>query len=362
MSELILNNISKVYHKKTEAIKDLSLIVQDAEFVVLIGPSGCGKSTLLRIIAGLDEDYSGDVLIDGENVNGIEAKDRNISMVFQNYSLYPHMTVFQNIAFGLKLKKTPPEEIEKRVKQIASLLGISDLLTRKPKSLSGGQIQRVALGRALIKEPDIFLLDEPLSNIDAKFRSELRNDILALHKQLATTFIYVTHDQNEALTMGDKIVLMDKGKILQVGAPNEVYSHPINLSVATFFDLSPINAFRIKPILKNGIFSLDFGDKILSFDCEKAPISEQYLEQEIIFCVRAEDIELSENGTPATILSVKTLGGDKIAIIKTEGIVDEIAIKLPASSNLIEGSQLAFSFPLSKCFFFDAETGNSIKQ
>ncbi|MBO4472881.1 MAG: ATP-binding cassette domain-containing protein, partial [Clostridia bacterium] len=223
MADLLLENIYKVYEGGVRAVSDFNLKIADKEFVVFVGPSGCGKSTTLRMIAGLEEITSGSLFIGGSKMNDVEPKDRNIAMVFQNYALYPHMTVFQNMAFGLKLRKTNPKEIEKRVKRAAEILGITDLLARKPKALSGGQRQRVALGRAIVREPNVFLLDEPLSNLDAKLRVQMRAEITKLHKRLATTFIYVTHDQTEAMTMGDRIVVMKVGVIQQVDSPATLY-------------------------------------------------------------------------------------------------------------------------------------------
>ena len=241
MAEVILKNISKVYEGGISAVKDLSFAVRDKEFLVLVGPSGCGKSTLLRMIAGLEEISSGELLIDGRRCNDVAPKDRDIAMVFQNYALYPHMTVEENLAFGLKLRKLPTAEIKARVGEAAEMLGITPYLTRKPKALSGGQRQRVALGRAIVRKPKVFLFDEPLSNLDAKMRVQMRVEISRLSAQLQTTMIYVTHDQTEAMTMGHRIVCMRDGVIQQYGAPMELYSAPTNKFVAGFIGMPPMN-------------------------------------------------------------------------------------------------------------------------
>ncbi|MBP5177851.1 MAG: ATP-binding cassette domain-containing protein, partial [Clostridia bacterium] len=231
MAKLLLKNVYKVYDGGVRAVSDFNLEIGDKEFVVFVGPSGCGKSTTLRMIAGLEEITSGELYIDGVKVNDVEPKDRNIAMVFQNYALYPHMTVYKNMGFGLKLRKVPASEVDRRVRNAADILGISELLERKPKALSGGQRQRVALGRAIVREPNVFLLDEPLSNLDAKLRVQMRSEIIKLHKKLATTFIYVTHDQTEAMTMGDRIVVMKDGLIQQTDTPATLYEQPCNVFV-----------------------------------------------------------------------------------------------------------------------------------
>src|SRR5574344_368341 len=241
MSRVTLKHIYKVYEGGVRAVNDFDLEIKDKEFIVFVGPSGCGKSTTLRMIAGLENITAGQLYIDDACVNDVESKDRDIAMVFQNYALYPHMTVYQNMAFGLKLRKEDPKAIDERVKKAADILEISDLLSRKPKALSGGQRQRVALGRAIVREPKVFLLDEPLSNLDAKLRVQMRTEITKLHKRLATTFIYVTHDQTEAMTMGDRIVVMKLGFIQQVDTPVNLYENPANLFVATFLGSPQMN-------------------------------------------------------------------------------------------------------------------------
>lgn len=244
MAEVRLKGIYKVYGKDNEVVKDFNLEIEDKEFIVLVGPSGCGKSTTLRMIAGLEEITKGELFIDGKQVNDVHPKDRDISMVFQNYALYPHMSVFDNMAFALKLKKLPKGEIKQRVNKAAEILGIENLLMRKPRQLSGGQRQRVAIGRSIVRQPKVFLMDEPLSNLDAKLRNQMRSEIIKLHKELNTTFIYVTHDQTEAMTLGDRIVVMKDGVIMQSGTPRQVYSRPSSRFVAGFIGTPQMNFYE----------------------------------------------------------------------------------------------------------------------
>ena len=259
MAELKLQNIYKVYDKKVTAVTDFNLHIHDREFIVFVGPSGCGKSTTLRMIAGLEEISKGDFFIDDVRMNDVPSKDRNIAMVFQNYALYPHMTVYENMAFGLKLRKLPKAEINERVMNAAKILGLEDYLKRKPKALSGGQRQRVALGRAIVRDAKVFLMDEPLSNLDAKLRVQMRSEITKLHQRLKTTTIYVTHDQTEAMTMASRIVIMKDGLIQQVGTPKEVYDHPINVFVGGFIGSPAMNFFNGK-IADTGVI---LGDDLL---------------------------------------------------------------------------------------------------
>src|SRR3972149_7613086 len=246
MAEVTLKNVTKIYEGGQVAAKDININVLDKEFVVLVGPSGCGKSTTLRMIAGLEEITSGELFIDNKKVNDVSPKDRDIAMVFQNYALYPHMTVYENMAFGLKLRKFPKEEIKQRVNDAAKILGLEDYLTRKPKALSGGQRQRVAVGRAIVRKPKVFLFDEPLSNLDAKLRVQMRTELSKLHDRLQTTMIYVTHDQVEAMTMGDRICVMKDGVILQIDSPLELYDHPANRFVAGFIGSPSMNFIEVE--------------------------------------------------------------------------------------------------------------------
>ncbi len=295
MASLLLKNIYKVYPSGVTAVSDFNLDIQDKEFIVFVGPSGCGKSTTLRMIAGLEEISKGELYIDGRLVNDVVPKDRDIAMVFQNYALYPHMTVYDNMAFGLKLRKMPKAQIDARVKEAARILGIEMYLSRKPKALSGGQRQRVALGRAIVREPKVFLLDEPLSNLDAKLRAQMRTEITKLHNRLATTFIYVTHDQVEAMTMGTRIVVMKDGFMQQVDTPENLYDYPINQFVAGFLGTPQMNFFNAKLVTVDGEVAAAFGkDKVIlpKFITSKIKCIEDYLDtdREIVFGVRPEDI------------------------------------------------------------------------
>jgi multiple sugar transport system ATP-binding protein len=261
MAEVSLNNIYKTYDDTYEAVRDFNLDIEDGEFLVLVGPSGCGKSTTLRMVAGLEDITKGDIRISDRIVNDVPPKDRNIAMVFQNYALYPHMNVYDNMAFGLKLRKLPKAEISERVNKAAAILGLEELLKRKPKALSGGQRQRVAMGRAIVREPAVFLFDEPLSNLDAKMRVEMRKEILQLHGRIDTTMIYVTHDQVEAMTLGDRICVMNVGIIEQVGPPTVIFDHPASLFVARFIGTPPMNLFEGTLRAENGGLVFD-GDSI----------------------------------------------------------------------------------------------------
>lgn len=260
MAEVRLKGIYKVYGKDNEVVRDFNLEIEDKEFIVLVGPSGCGKSTTLRMIAGLEEITKGELFIDGKKVNDVHPKDRDISMVFQNYALYPHMSVFDNMAFALKLKKLPKGEIKERVNKAAAILGIENLLMRKPRQLSGGQRQRVAIGRSIVRQPKVFLMDEPLSNLDAKLRNQMRSEIIKLHKELNTTFIYVTHDQTEAMTLGDRIVVMKDGVIMQSGTPRQVYSRPNSMFVAGFIGTPQMNFY-------DGELKLDTAKEQYTVEC-----------------------------------------------------------------------------------------------
>ncbi len=260
MAEVILEKVGKVFPGDIEAVKDFSLDILDGEFVVLVGPSGCGKSTTLRMIAGLEEITEGTIRIEDRIINDVPPKDRDIAMVFQNYALYPHMTVYKNMAFALKLRKFPRKQIDERVRETAGILGIEELLNRRPKALSGGQRQRVALGRAIVRNPKAFLFDEPLSNLDAKLRVEMRAELKRLHHQLGTTTIYVTHDQEEAMTLGDRIVVMKDGVIQQVGVPLEVYNRPVNRFVAGFVGTPPMNFLDGRLLSEGGDIFFDGGE------------------------------------------------------------------------------------------------------
>jgi multiple sugar transport system ATP-binding protein len=315
MSGLLLKGINKVYPSGVQAVFNFCLDIRDKEFIVLVGPSGCGKSTTLRMIAGLEEISSGELYIDGKLVNDVVPKDRDIAMVFQNYALYPHMTVYDNMAFGLKLRKVPKEIIDQKVKAAAEILGITDYLSRKPKALSGGQRQRVALGRTIVREPKVFLLDEPLSNLDAKLRASMRTEISKLHARLATTFIYVTHDQVEAMTMGTRIVVMKDGFMQQVDTPQNLYDYPVNLFVAGFIGTPQMNFFKNARLVsedKKVCVTFVGGNKIVLPNSVVARIKNlnEYLDvdKDITLGVRPEDIHQDQAfiaNSPETIVNAR---------------------------------------------------------
>lgn len=320
MAEVILKGVKKIYPNGTEALKNFNLNIEDKEFVVLVGPSGCGKSTALRIIAGLEELSEGEVIIGRQVVNNVHPKDRDIAMVFQNYALYPHMTVYNNMAFGLRNRNYSKDEIDKRVIEAADILGIEDYLKKKPRELSGGQRQRVAIGRAIVRQPQVFLFDEPLSNLDAKMRVAMRAEIQRLHNTLETTMVYVTHDQTEAMTMGDRIVVIDKGEIMQVADPHTLYFEPENLFVAGFIGSPQMNFFE--GVIENGIF--------INQDLKLKVNTEMIPSENIIIGVRPEDfalegdkaemkgiVELAESLGDVTFLYIRL--SEKTVIVKADG-------------------------------------------
>ena len=314
------------------AVQAFNLDIKDKEFIVLVGPSGCGKSTTLRMVAGLESISDGELIIDGKVMNDVAPKDRDIAMVFQNYALYPHMTVYDNMAFSLKLRKEPKDEIDKKVREAAEILDITQYLERKPKALSGGQRQRVAIGRAIVRDPKVMLMDEPLSNLDAKLRNEMRAEIIKLRKRINTTFIYVTHDQTEAMTLGDRIVVMKDGFIQQIGTPQEVYDHPRNLFVSGFIGTPQMNYFDAKLVKENGKYAVisDGYKVVLSDEKQERLAAKNVAEQDVILGVRPDHIVLGEGGIkgkvevselmgPSCHLHLDVDGKDVIAIIPTEG-------------------------------------------
>ena len=346
------------------AVQQFSLDIADKEFIVLVGPSGCGKSTTLRMIAGLEEITEGDLLIDGKRVNDVAPKDRDIAMVFQNYALYPHMTVYENMAFSLKLRKMPKDEIDKKVKQAAEILDITEYLDRKPKALSGGQRQRVAIGRAIVRDPKVFLMDEPLSNLDAKLRNQMRAEIIKLRDRIDTTFIYVTHDQTEAMTLGDRIVIMRDGFIQQIGTPQEVFSNPRNLFVAGFIGTPQMNFFDAKLIREGDKFFVELADEKVELSAEKEArlLANDVQSQEITVGVRPEHLTLADKGVPATVdvsemmgssihLHVTAEGRDVIIIVPTEGAVSHFAM----------GSVVNFTFSGNVAHVFSKETNKNLE-
>ncbi len=297
MASLSLKHIHKIYPNGFEAVKDFNLEVEDKEFIIFVGPSGCGKSTTLRMIAGLEDISDGEFMIDGKIMNDVEPKDRDIAMVFQNYALYPHMSVRDNMAFGLKLRKTPKHEINKKVKDAAHILDLDELLDRKPAALSGGQRQRVAMGRAIVREPKVFLMDEPLSNLDAKLRVQMRTEIAALHQRLGATIIYVTHDQTEAMTLGTRIVVMKDGVIQQVASPQKLYNEPVNLFVAGFIGSPQMNFVNADCVAKGEDVYLEFDRFNVKLPEHKAKVLKEqgYVGKRVVMGIRPEDIFESEH-------------------------------------------------------------------
>lgn len=362
MADLQLKNVYKVYDGGVRAVSDFCLDIKDKQFVVFVGPSGCGKSTTLRMIAGLEEITAGNLYLDGVRVNDVEPKDRNIAMVFQNYALYPHMTVFQNMAFGLKIRKLSAQEIEQRVNRAAEILGITDLLTRKPKALSGGQRQRVALGRAIVREPSVFLLDEPLSNLDAKLRVQMRTEITKLHKRLATTFVYVTHDQTEAMTMGDTIVVMKDGYIQQADTPTVLYEEPCNEFVASFLGSPQMNIFEANLSQQDGKLSVSFGSNKVDFSVEKSKqlADDNQIGNTVCFGIRPENISLDKAGVPATVDIVEHLGSETIIYAKVDGVPDYLVVKIPSNHGIVGGQQVMLNLDTDKAHLFDVVTRKSV--
>ncbi|WP_260284528.1 ABC transporter ATP-binding protein [Peribacillus aracenensis] len=364
MAELVLDHIFKIYDKKVTAVKDFNLRVADKEFIVFVGPSGCGKSTTLRMIAGLEDISEGDLYIDGKRVNDVPPKDRDIAMVFQNYALYPHMSVYDNMAFGLKLRKTPKAEIKQRVNEAARILGLEELLNRKPKALSGGQRQRVALGRAIVRDAKVFLMDEPLSNLDAKLRVQMRAEIAKLHKRLDTTTIYVTHDQTEAMTMATRLVVMKDGIIQQVGAPKDVYEKPINVFVGGFIGSPAMNFFT--GTLKEG--TIKIGEQTLEIPELKMKMlrDQGYVGKDIILGIRPEDFHnegayftKSPNTAFTTQIDVAELMGAEIMLYSTlEG--QHFVARVDAKNMIQAGENIELALDMNKAHFFDKGTEHRI--
>ena len=372
MASVKLTNVQKVYDNKVIAVNDFNLEIADKEFVVFVGPSGCGKSTTLRMIAGLEEISGGTIEIDGEVVNDLQPKDRNIAMVFQNYALYPHMTVYDNIAFSLRLKKVAEDEVYERVTKAANVLGISEYLMRKPRALSGGQRQRVAIGRAMVRDSKVFLMDEPLSNLDAKLRNQMRAEIILLRQQLDTTFVYVTHDQTEAMTLGDRIVIMKDGFIQQVGSPTEVFERPSNLFVAEFIGAPKMNIMRTELVIENGKYYVTpFGSKI-EVDGENGELLKKkgIKAGEILLGVRPEHINLVNTAASNTInghLLVNEMMGSELHLHVAVDDATKIIARIPTvdlsyndRANLKNGSPVSLTFPGKVMYFFDVETEKNL--
>ena len=371
MASVKLTNVKKVYDKKVVAVHDFNLDIKDKEFVVLVGPSGCGKSTTLRMIAGLEEISGGTVEIDGVVVNDLQPKDRDIAMVFQNYALYPHLTVFENMAFSLRLKKVPNDEVFRRVTEAAKVLGITEYLTRKPRALSGGQRQRVAIGRAMVRDSKVFLMDEPLSNLDAKLRNQMRAEIILLREKINTTFIYVTHDQTEAMTLGDRIVIMKDGFIQQVGTPTEVFEHPVNLFVAGFIGAPQMNTFRTELVRENGKYYVTPLGSRIEVDGETGEnlAAKAVDSRSVVLGVRPEHITLSQPGPhaiPCTIIVNEMMGSELHIHAETEDgtqlvvRVPTLGLRRQERAELVNGAKIHVSFPGEVMHLFDPETERNL--
>ncbi len=368
MAVLDLININKIYPNGVQAVFDFNLHIDDHEFIIFVGPSGCGKSTTLRMIAGLEDISSGDFFIDGERMNNVNPKDRGIAMVFQSYALYPHMTVYNNMAFGLQLRRIPRDEINERVAKAAKILGLEAFLNRFPRQLSGGQCQRVALGRAIVRNAKVFLLDEPLSNLDAKLRVTMRGELTKLHRSLDCTTIYVTHDQIEAMTMASRIVVMRDGRIQQVGTPKEIYETPANVFVGGFIGTPPMNF--IHGMLKdNGTFVSSKGNYTIRIPEEKLVAAREkgYENREVIFGIRPEDISDKKSDIEAnpeavvdiTVEITELLGAETNIYTSVDG--DAIIAAVAARDDLAPGQPLKLVFDMKHCHLFDVETELIIK-
>ena len=365
MADVTLRHVYKVYDGGVRAVNDFDLEIKDKEFVVFVGPSGCGKSTTLRMIAGLEEITAGQLYIDGELMNEVEPKNRDIAMVFQSYALYPHMTVYENMAFGLKLRHTPKDEIDRRVKAAAEILEISELLTRKPKALSGGQRQRVALGRTIVRDPKVFLLDEPLSNLDAKLRVSMRSEITKLHEKLETTFIYVTHDQTEAMTMGNRIVVMKDGFIQQADTPITLFEDPCNLFVATFLGSPQMNIVEAELFMDNKTLKAKLNDNdavVVSFPEIKAKqlASKKYIGQKVLLGLSPEHVRPNRGDLKAFIEVVEHLGDESILYCKMDNRKDPFIIKIPFNSKIHANEEINIDFDMEHVYLFDVETHKAI--
>ena len=378
MASLSLRNVYKRYPGGVTAVSDFNLEIKDKEFIIFVGPSGCGKSTTLRMVAGLEEISDGEIYIGDRLINDVAPKDRDIAMVFQNYALYPHMTVFDNMAFGLKLRKTPKDEIKRRVEEAARILDIEHLLERKPKALSGGQRQRVALGRAIVREPKVFLLDEPLSNLDAKLRAQMRTEISKLHQRLGTTFIYVTHDQTEAMTMATRIVVMKSGLIQQVDSPQNLYLYPCNLFVAGFIGSPQMNFIDVVLLKEGKDFFVEFGSedtktragvkyKIkLPAEKNKDNCLDSYVGKEVIMGIRPEDVHNEEDLlkafkdgiVEANVEVTELMGAETYLYMNCEG--QPINARVAPTNTARPGDKIQITLEPSKIHLFDKDTEKTI--
>ena len=364
MAEVILKGIKKVYDGNVTAVHDVNLQIKDKEFIVLVGPSGCGKSTTLRMVAGLEDISGGELYIDGKLCNDVEPKDRDIAMVFQSYALYPHMTVRDNLGFALKLKNVPKAEIKKKVNEVAEILDITQYLDRKPKALSGGQRQRVAIGRAMVRNPKVFLMDEPLSNLDAKLRNQMRAEIIKLRSRINTTFMYVTHDQTEAMTLGDRIVIMKDGFVNQIGTPQELFSKPVNLFVAGFIGMPVMNFFAgCNLLLEDGKYYAEIRNVKFELDefQQKALKSRDQKPCEIICGIRPQHITVGEGELSATV-EVSELLGTEFNLHARSGD-DEVVMVIPTmdlDTDVSMGANIKFTVQPKLIQLFDKETKNNL--
>ena len=368
MADLSLRKVKKIYDNTVVAVQAFDLEIADKEFIVLVGPSGCGKSTTLRMVAGLEDITEGEIYIGGRKVNTVPPKDRDIAMVFQNYALYPHMTVYDNIAYGLKLRKFPKRVIDQKVREAAEILDISELLKRKPKALSGGQRQRVAIGRAIVREPQVFLMDEPLSNLDAKLRNQMRSEILKLRQKVNTTFIYVTHDQTEAMTLGDRIVIMKEGFVQQVGTPQEVFHHPSNLFVAGFIGTPQMNIFDAQLIREDDRYFVELSGLRVELSPEKSArlLAGDVNSQPVKLGLRPEHLSLTEEDNAVyAAVDVSEMMGSAVHI-HVSACGQDVVIVVPLSEeeeteNLPIGLPVRFTFRGSAAHVFDVETGHNLE-
>jgi multiple sugar transport system ATP-binding protein len=364
MASLSLKGIGKRYPNGFEAVKDFNLEIEDQEFIIFVGPSGCGKSTTLRMIAGLEEITTGDLFIDGKRMNEVEPKDRDIAMVFQNYALYPHMTVFDNMAFGLKLRKVPKEEIEQKVLEAAKILDLEQLLDRRPKALSGGQRQRVAMGRAIVRNPKVFLMDEPLSNLDAKLRVQMRAEIASLHQRLGATIIYVTHDQTEAMTLGTRIVVLKDGVIQQVDTPKKLYNEPQNLFVAGFIGSPQMNFMDAVCKVHGEEVRLEFGDFSIVLPPQKAKklIDGGYADKTVVMGIRPDDIDDSQiqietygdTVIEADVTGYELLGSEVLLYYTVAGV--NMTARVDARTTAKIGDHIRLALDPEKIHVFDKES------
>ncbi len=365
MANIVLEGVTKVYGQDILAVDNIDLEIREGEFMVLLGPSGCGKSTTLRMIAGLEEVTSGTLKISDEVVNDVDPADRDLAVVFQNYALYPHMTVERNLAFGLKLRKTPQEVIDRRIRDTTAMLGIDSLLDRRPSELSGGQQQRVALGRALVRDPEAFLLDEPLSNLDAKLRAAMRTELIKIHRMLGKTVVHVTHDQVEAMTMGERICIMREGRIIQVGPPLEVYRHPADSFVAGFLASPPMNLLKARLSGHHGVDEVDLSAVNLPIPRHRQAPLRRHAGSEVVVGIRPEDVHTEEpsDGThyrvDITVVAVEVLGPEVILVADLGG-GQEISVRQGATFHAVAGARIPLYIDLEQLHFFEADSGLAV--